>query len=91
MLKAKSNKLNDGQWHRIKVSMPHDDDKLSQLIIEVDGRVVDSNQTNGDGKIKLNQSMRFTVGGRGYSSNAMKNIPVKNFIGLIDDVSLWTL
>jgi hypothetical protein len=91
MLKAKSNKLNDGQWHRIKVSMPHDDAKLSQLIIEVDGRVVDSNQTNGDGKIKLNQSMRFTVGGRGYSSNAMKNIPVKNFIGLIDDVSLWTL
>ena len=91
MLKANSNKLNDGKWHRIKVSMPHDNAKLSQLIIEIDGKVVSANQTSGDAPIKLNQSMRFTVGGKGYSSNALKTMPVKNFIGLIDDVSLWTL
>ncbi|WNC69178.1 LamG domain-containing protein [Thalassotalea nanhaiensis] len=91
MLKADSNKLNDGKWHRIKVSMPHDNAKLSQLIIEIDGKIVSANQTGGDAPIKLNQSMRFTVGGKGYSSNALKTVPVKNFIGLIDDVSLWTL
>jgi hypothetical protein len=91
MLKAKSNKLNDGQWHRIKVSMPHDDAKLSELIVEIDGKVVDSNQSNGEAKIKLNQNMRFTLGGKGFSSKSMKTIPVKNFIGLIDDVSFWTI
>ncbi|WP_226996589.1 LamG domain-containing protein [Thalassotalea crassostreae] len=91
MLKAQSNKLNDGKWHRIKVSMPHDNAKLSQLIIEIDGEVVEATQTNGDGQIKLNQSMRFTIGGMGYSRNALKAVPVTNFIGLIDDVSLWTL
>ncbi|NQY62802.1 MAG: metallophosphoesterase [Alteromonadaceae bacterium] len=91
MLKAESNKLNDGKWHRIKVSMPHDNAKLSELVVEVDGKVVDSKQTRGDAIIKLNQSMRFTIGGKGYSKNALKTLPVKNFIGLIDDVSLWTL
>ncbi len=91
MLKAESIKLNDGKWHRIKVSMPHDNAKLSQLIIEIDGKVIATSLTKGDAQIKLNQSMRFTVGGKGYSSNALKTVPVKNFIGLIDDVSLWTL
>ncbi|WP_019028904.1 LamG domain-containing protein [Colwellia piezophila] len=91
MLKAEYKKLNDGKWHTVKVSMPHDNSKLSQLIIEIDGKVVNANSTNGDAQIKLNQSMRFTVGGKGYSSNALKTVPVKNFIGLIDDVSLWTL
>jgi len=91
MLKAQNQKLNDGQWHRIKVSMPHDNSKLSQLIIEIDGKTVDATPTNGDAQIKFNQSMRFTIGGKGYSSNAMKTLPVTNFIGLIDDVSLWTL
>lgn len=91
MLKAKSDKLNDGKWHRIKVSMPHDNSKLSQLIIEIDGKVVTANQTNGDAQIRLNQSMRFTIGGKGYSTNALKTVPVKNFIGFIDDVSFWTL
>ena len=91
MLKARSTKLNDGQWHNIKVSMPHDNAKLSDLVIEIDDKVIDTNPTNGDAKIKLNQSMRFVVGGKGYSRNALKTVPVKNFIGLIDDVSLWTL
>lgn len=91
MLKDESNKLNDGKWHRIKVSMPHDNSKLSQLIIEIDGKTVNAIPTNGDAQIKLNQSMRFVVGGKGYSANALKTVPVTNFIGLIDDVSLWTL
>ncbi len=91
MMKAETHKLNDDKWHRIKVSMPHDNSKLSQLIIEIDGKVINSSLTNGDAKIKFNQSMRFTIGGKGYSSNAMKTLPVTNFIGLIDDVSLWTL
>jgi hypothetical protein len=91
MLNAQTPKLNDGKWHRIKVSMPHDNSKLSQLIIEIDGNVVGTNLTTGDAQIKLNQSMRFTIGGKGYSSNALKKVPVGNFIGLIDDVSLWTL
>jgi len=91
MLQGSSNKLNDGKWHRIKVSMPSDNSKLSQLIVEVDGKVIKTRQTGIDEKIRFKQSMRFTVGGIGYSGNAMKSIAVNNFIGLIDDVSLWTL
>jgi len=91
MLQASSEKLNDGKWHTIKVSMPHDNAKLSELIVEIDSKVVDASLTSGDAQIKLNQSMRFTIGGKGYSSNALKTVPVTNFTGLIDDVSLWTL
>ena len=91
MLNVNAKKLNDGQWHTIKVSMPHDNSKLSELIIEVDGKVLETTLTNGDDRIRFNQSMRFTVGGKGYSGKAMKTIPVKNFTGLIDDVSLWSL
>jgi len=91
MLKAQTTKLNDGQWHRVKVSMAGDNSKLSQLTIEIDGKVIKSTLTNGDAQIKFNQSMRFAIGGKGYSANALKKVPVTNFIGLIDDVSLWTL
>lgn len=91
MIKAKSNKLNDGKWHKIKVSMAGDNSKLSQVIVEIDGEVVTANLSGKDTLIELNQAMRFTIGGKGYSSNALKGIPLKNFIGLIDDVSLWTL
>ncbi len=91
MLTVKSEQLNDGQWHSIKISMPHDNSNLSQIMTEVDGRKMESSLSAGDAKINLKQSMRFTVGGRGYSGKAMKTISAKNFVGLIDDVSLWTL
>ena len=91
MLRVKSTKLNDDQWHRIKVSMPHDHCRLSEVIVEVDGEIIDTNQNGRDVSVRLKQSMRFTVGGIGYSAKAMKTIPVKNFSGLIDDVSLWAL
>jgi len=91
MLTVKSKHLNDGQWHSIKVSMPHDNSNLSQIITAVDGKKMDTSLSAGDAKINLKQSMRFTVGGRGYSGKAMKTISAENFVGLIDDVSLWTL
>lgn len=91
MLKVNTHQLSDGQWHSIKVSMAGDNSKLSQVIIEVDGKVVEASLTGRDALINFSQSMRFTVGGKGYSANAMKTLPVTNFIGLIDDVSLWTL
>ncbi len=91
MLSAKTAKLNDGQWHHIKISMPHDHCKLSQLIVEVDDKVADASLTGRDGEVRVSQDMRFTVGGKGYSAKAMKMIPVSNYSGLIDDVSLWAL
>ena len=91
MFTIKSKKLNDGQWHRIKVSMPSNNSNLSHIITEVDGKKMDKTLIAGDAEIKFKGSMRFTVGGRGYSGKAMKKISAKNFVGLIDDVSLWSL
>ncbi len=91
MLKVKSRQLNDGQWHQISVSMPHDDSKLSELIVKIDGKQMDTSLSQGDTHLYFNQSMRFTVGGRGYSGKALKKLPLKNFSGLIDDILLWSL
>jgi hypothetical protein len=90
-LQVKSKRLNDDQWHRIKVSMPHSHCKLSQLIVEVDGQVMEASQISGDAQLRFSQSMRFTVGGKGYSGESLKGLGLQNFSGLIDDVSLWSL
>jgi hypothetical protein len=89
-LKLNTTKLNDNQWHTIKVSMPHDNSKLSDVTVAIDGKKVSTLLTNGDTNIRLNQAMRVAIGGKGYGHNAMKNVPAINFTGLIDNVSLWT-
>jgi hypothetical protein len=59
MFTIKSKNLNDGQWHRIKVSMPRNNSNLSQIITEVDGKKMDKTLIAGDAEIKFKGSYAF--------------------------------
>ncbi|TWT84057.1 Laminin G domain protein [Planctomycetes bacterium CA13] len=88
---AQPEKLNDGQWHSVQVRMPHHGCMLSEVIIEVDGQRVEVALQGQDEPVNVLKSFRLNVGGRSYGHRIMTKLPVSNFIGLIDDVSVWSL
>ncbi len=89
-LAAADSKLNDGEWHHVAASMPHDDCRLSDVQIFVDGKPVDTRLTGSDRTLHFNQAVRVGIGGLNYSHKGFDQLPAKPFAGALDDVSIWT-
>ncbi|VGO11972.1 hypothetical protein PDESU_00520 [Pontiella desulfatans] len=83
-------KLNDGEWHHIVAGMPSNGCRLSEVEIHVDGKPVETRLSGNDVKLHFNQAVRLGIGGLNYSNKAFDVLPVKPFVGCMDEVSVWT-
>ena len=63
---AAGQKLNDGKWHHVAVSMPKKDCKLSEVQFYVDGQRVDSDVVGQDNRINVSLANKVTIGGLGH-------------------------
>jgi len=83
--------LNDGNWHHIAVSMPRKSCKLSEVIIYVDGKAINTVRNGYDGNIFFTTSGRLSIGGFGYSHKTYEeNFPhLSPFIGMVDEFYTW--
>jgi hypothetical protein len=93
---AKGQKLNDGKWHHIAVSMPRKDCKLSEVQFYVDGQPVESEVVGKDNPINVSMVNKVSVGGGGhengrssYGKFMQAKFGVKPFVGSLDEVSVW--
>jgi hypothetical protein len=94
---AKVQKLNDGKWHHIAVSMPKKDCKLSEVQFYVDGQPVESNVVGQDKPISISMVTKLSFGGLGHGTGKApfsKLIHVehgiKPFEGSLDEISVWS-
>ncbi len=95
-LMAKGQKLNDGKWHHIAVSMPRKDCKLSEVQFYVDGQPVESGVVGQDKPISVNMANKVTIGGLGHGNGKTPftklihgELGIKPFAGSLDEVSVW--
>jgi hypothetical protein len=88
-IRATGVEINDNKWHHIAASMPEDGCKLSEVRIYVDGQRVESTLTGTDCKLRFNQAVRMSIGGGGYSNKSFDRVPVKPFIGELDEIMVW--
>jgi len=95
-LTTKDQKLNDGKWHHIAVSMPKKDCKLSEVQFYVDGQPVESNVVGQDKRISVNMANKVTIGGLGHGNGKTPfsrlihgKLGIKPFEGALDEVSVW--
>jgi len=95
-LVAKGQKLNDGQWHHIAVSMPKKDCLLSEVQFYIDGQPVESDVVGQDNPVSVSLANRLSFGGLGHGNGKApfsKLIHVehgiKPFEGSLDEVSVW--
>jgi hypothetical protein len=89
-LMAGDEKLNDGQWHHLAVVMPRDGCLLSDVLVYVDGRPVKTRCEGPDLPLHFDQAVRLGFGGLNYSAKAFDALPVKPFVGDMDEISIWT-
>jgi hypothetical protein len=94
---AKGQKLNDGKWHHIAVSMPKKDCKLSEVQFYVDGQPVESEVVGKDNPISVSMVNKLTFGGLGHGNGKTpftKLIHVEHgimpFEGSLDEISVWS-
>ena len=95
-LVAKGQKLNDGQWHNIAVSMPKKDCLLSEVEFYIDGQAVESEVVGQDNPVIVSLANRLSFGGLGHGNGKelfSKRIYVehglKPFEGALDEISVW--
>jgi hypothetical protein len=69
--------------------MPSDRCRLSEVDIYVDGRPAKTRAEGGDDRLHFNQAVRMGFGGLNYSSQAFDVLPVKPFIGELDEIMVW--
>ena len=93
---AKDQKLNDGKWHHIAVSMPKKDCLLSEVQFYVDGQPVESEVVGEDKPVIVSLANRLSIGGLGHGNGKAafsKLIYVehgmKPFEGSLDEISIW--
>jgi hypothetical protein len=95
---AKGQKLNDGKWHHIAVSMPKKDCKLSEVQFYVDGQRVKSNVVGQDKPISVSLvNTKLSFGGLGHGSAKTPfsklihvTLGIKPFEGSLDEISVWS-
>ena len=82
--------LNDGLWHQVAVSMPHQSCQLSEVKMFIDGLLTQTASKNGSSELFFVNYGQVSVGGFGYSATSNSNFPKwKNFQGEIDEVKVW--
>ena len=90
-LTADTGAINDGDWHHVAISTLEENSSLSKISIYVDGKKVPTRlKNNKDQKLFFTQSMRLSVGGLGYSTQAFAKLKTKPFVGELDEVTFWT-
>ncbi len=94
---AKGQKLNDGKWHHVAVSMPKKDCLLSEVQFYVDGQGVESNVVGQDKPISISMVNKLSVGGLGHGAGKTPfsklihvKLGIKPFEGSLDEVSVWS-
>ena len=94
---AKGQKLNDGKWHHIAVSMPKKDCKLSEVQFYVDGQPVESNVVGQDKPISISMVNKLSFGGLGHGTGKAPfsklihvELGIKPFEGSLDEISVWS-
>merc|ERR1740139_277156 len=91
LIPTKSQKLNDGRWHNIAVSMPSNSCTLSEVAMYIDGDIIETSIPQHDDHIFFITSGRMSIGGFGYSHESFERflphlIP---FTGRIGNFFLW--
>jgi len=87
----KIHNLNDGKWHDIAVSMPNNSCALSEVVMYVDGEMIDTIMPQNNKRIFFVTSGRTSIGGFGYSHNTFKKLfpALKSFAGKISEFYMW--
>jgi len=82
--------LNDGNWHHIAVSMPTKSCKLSDVIMYVDGKVIETT-TETETNIFFTTTGRLSIGGFGYSHISHEDIfpHLSPYVGKLDEFYMW--
>lgn len=88
-LKVQGAALNDGDWHRVKVSKSKATTRPSQIVIEVDGQRAEVERFGLDKAFTINRSSVLSIGGIGYGHKAIKKMKHGEFVGFIDNFQLW--
>jgi hypothetical protein len=93
---AKGQKLNDGKWHHIAVSMPRKDCNLSEVRFYVDGQAIESNVVGQDKRISVSMANKVTIGGLGHGNGKTPfsklihgKLGIKPYEGSLDEISVW--
>lgn len=83
--------LNDNEWHHIAVTMPKKKCLLSEVIMYIDGKIVDTN-VHQDEYIFFIMSGSISIGGFGHTSKKYETLltAMGPFVGLIDDFRMWS-
>jgi Concanavalin A-like lectin/glucanases superfamily len=94
---AKGQKLNDGKWHHIAVSMPKKDCKLSAVQFYVDGQGVESHVVGQNKPISISMVNKLSFGGLGHGAGKTPfsklihvELGIKPFEGALDEISVWS-
>jgi hypothetical protein len=94
---AKGQKLNDGKWHHVAVSMPKKDCLLSEVQFYVDCQAVESKVVGRDNRGNVSLANKVTIGGLGHGNGktAFSKLlhvehGIKPFDGSLDEISVWS-
>ena len=95
-LVAKGQKLNDGQWRHIAVSMSKKDCLLSEVQFYIDGKAVESEVVGQDNPVNVSLANKVTIGGLGHGNGKTPfsklihvELGIKPFEGSLDEISVW--
>lgn len=82
--------LNDGRWHHIAISMPKTSCTLSEVIMYIDGDVIET-VAKKNINIFFITSGRLSIGGFGYSNESYESIfpHLSPFQGKVDEFYMW--
>ncbi len=92
-------RLNDGDWHHIVVSHTIDDGMLSEMKMYINGAEIETILDGKDEKVSFPNGGVVSLGGFGHGRTS-SNDPItrqyrvgftdgEQFVGLIDEVSVW--
>jgi len=85
--------LNDGEWHHLAVVVPNNDAKIKDLKLFVDGNlIVDKQTTKPEVSVNTSQAnwMAIATQTETYKTDLVKTMNMNDYVGLLDDFSLWT-
>jgi hypothetical protein len=85
--------INDGKWHHLAVVVPHDDAKIKELKLFVDGRLIENKRTT-QSEVRVNTSqanwMAVATQIETYKTDLVETMKMRDYVGLLDDFCLWT-
>ena len=90
--------LNDGNWHHIAVVMPKKDCLLSEVIMYINGEIIETRVMGDDSKVYIPNGGLLSLGGFGHGrsrtgiNDGGRQFFTKGrrFLGLMDDAQVWS-